>query len=236
MFGEFTKSNLDVCLKELAKEFRRLSKKSMPAEIILIGGASVLANYGFRQSTYDMDAIVNASSLMKEAINNVGDKMGLPNGWLNTDFKQTKSYSDKLIEVSQFYKTFSNVLTVRTISAEYLVAMKLMSGRQYKSDLSDIVGILLEHKKQDNPLSLNAIKSAVIKLYTDWARLPTTSNQFINDLFVGENLEQAYAKVKETEASAKSIALNFIKNNPNQTAQASLNEIIEKAKKLRDKN
>lgn len=34
-------------LKELAKEFRKLNGKTMPAEIILIGGAAVLANYGF---------------------------------------------------------------------------------------------------------------------------------------------------------------------------------------------
>ena len=30
----------------------------MPAEIILIGGASILINYGFREMTYDMDAII----------------------------------------------------------------------------------------------------------------------------------------------------------------------------------
>lgn len=40
----FNKENLDVYLKELAKEFRKQNGKTMPAEIILIGGASVLAN------------------------------------------------------------------------------------------------------------------------------------------------------------------------------------------------
>lgn len=40
----------------------------MPAEIILIGGASVLANYGFRDMTYDMDAVIVASSAMKQSI------------------------------------------------------------------------------------------------------------------------------------------------------------------------
>lgn len=47
----FGKENLDVYLKELAKEFRKQNGKTMPAEIILIGGASVLANYGFRDMT-----------------------------------------------------------------------------------------------------------------------------------------------------------------------------------------
>ena len=38
---EFTKENLDTYLKEVAKEYRRLAGKGMPAELILIGGASV---------------------------------------------------------------------------------------------------------------------------------------------------------------------------------------------------
>ena len=36
----FTKENLDSYLKELAKEFRKINGNKMPAEIILIGGAS----------------------------------------------------------------------------------------------------------------------------------------------------------------------------------------------------
>lgn len=70
----FTKENLDLYLKELAKEFKRLNGKRMPAEIILIGGAAILANYSFRESTSDMDAIIYASSAMKEAIHKVAEK------------------------------------------------------------------------------------------------------------------------------------------------------------------
>ena len=54
----FTKENLDQYLKELAKEFRKINGKNMPADIILIGGASVVINYGFREMTYDMDAVI----------------------------------------------------------------------------------------------------------------------------------------------------------------------------------
>ena len=130
----FTKENLDIYLKELAKEFRKKNGTKMPAEIILIGGASILINYGFREMTYDIDAIIKSSGVMKDAINVVGDKLELPVGWLNTDFVNTKSYTPHLIEHSKYYKTFANVLQIRTVSAEYLVAMKLMAGRQYKND------------------------------------------------------------------------------------------------------
>jgi hypothetical protein len=101
----FTKDNLDTYLKELAKEFRKLNGTTMPAEIILIGGAAILANYGFRDMTADVDAVIHASSSMKDAINRVGHKFNLPNGWLNEDFMNTSSYSPKLDEFSAYYKT-----------------------------------------------------------------------------------------------------------------------------------
>ena len=39
---EFTRDNIDLYLKSVAKEYRKLSGKDVPAELILIGGASVL--------------------------------------------------------------------------------------------------------------------------------------------------------------------------------------------------
>lgn len=106
----FTKENLDGYLRELAKEFRKKNGNKMSAEIILIGGASILINYGFREMTYDMDAIIKSSGAMKEAINTVGDRLELPVGWLNTDFANTKSYTPRLVEYSKYYKTFANIL------------------------------------------------------------------------------------------------------------------------------
>ena len=47
----FTKDNIDAYLKALAKEYRKLGGRKLPAEIVLIGGASVLINYGFREMT-----------------------------------------------------------------------------------------------------------------------------------------------------------------------------------------
>ena len=78
----FTRENLDSYLMELAKEFRKKNGSRMPAEIILMGGASILINYGFREMTYDMDAIIKSSGAMSDAINTVGDRLGLPIGWL----------------------------------------------------------------------------------------------------------------------------------------------------------
>lgn len=226
----FTKENLDSYLKELAKKFRKINGNKMPAEIILIGGASVLINYGFREMTYDMDAIIQASSSMKDAINSVGDRMGLPNGWLNTDFMKTTSYTPKLIQYSKYYKTFSNVLRIRTVSAEYLVVMKLMAGRQYKNDLSDVVGILLEQEKSQQQICLEDIKKAAEKLYGGYDKLSEESRIFIETVYQNPDLTQLYAKVREDEKTNKDILIEFEDNYPDVLNGDNLTDILKAAR------
>lgn len=226
----FTKDNLDTYLKELAKEFRKLNGTAMPAEIILIGGAAILANYGFRDMTTDIDAVIRAASSMKDAINRVGDKYELPNGWLNADFTHTASYSPKLAEISIHYKTFSNVLDIRTVSAEYLIAMKLRSGRKYKNDLSDVIGILAEHEKRDQPITRERLDAAVRTLYGGWDEIPADSKQFIEDTMNTGNYSEVYAAVREEEKQAKDVLLQFEKDYPNATNESNVNDIIKTLK------
>jgi len=230
----FTKENLDACLKELGKEYRKRSGTAMPAEIILTGGASILANYGFRDVTYDVDAVIIASSAMKEAINRVSDKLGLPNGWLNMDFRRTNSYSDRLTEFSVYYKTFSNVLTVRTITGEYLIAMKLMSGRRYKNDLSDIAGILWEHEKTGQPIPRGAVDKAVTVLYGGWQAVPPVSKELIQAAFDSGDYEKLYLSSRESEQQSKEILLEFERDYPGELKGENIDAIIEKAKRKRD--
>ena len=86
----FTKENLDLCRKELAKDFRKRNQAGIPVEIILIGGASVLLNYGFREMTYDIDALISVSGSLKESVQATGEKLGQPADWLNTGFMKTE--------------------------------------------------------------------------------------------------------------------------------------------------
>ncbi len=226
----FTRDNLDSCLKELAKEFRKINGSRIPAEIILIGGASVLINYGFREMTYDMDAIIQASSSMKDAINHVGDRLGLPNGWLNTDFMKTSSYTPKLIQYSKYYKTFSNVLRVRTVSAEYLIVMKLMAGRQYKNDLSDVVGILLEQQNNGKKIHLDDIKRAADELYGNYDKVPDFSRTFIEAACHDSNLAELYKRIREDERKSKNILLEFQDHYPGVLNRDNLADVLKAAK------
>ncbi len=226
----FTKENLNTYLSELAKQYRKLNGKSVKAEIILVGGAAVLANYDFRDMTTDVDALIQATSSLKDAINIVGDKYNLPNGWLNADFTRTASYSMKLVQHSQYYRTFSNVLQVRTVNAEYLVAMKLMSGRQYKHDLSDVIGILVEHLEKGSPLTLADIEKAVMELYGSWEKLPATSQSFIRSAMEHPNLRQVYEQINRSEQEAKSILVSFEERYPGVATQETVDDILSAAR------
>ena len=234
-FNSFTKENLDTYLGELAKEFRRLNGKLMPAEIVLVGGAAILTNYGFRDMTTDIDAVIHAASSMKDAINMVGDKFDLPNGWLNADFMHTGSYSPKLDEFSVYYKSFYGVLSVRTIAAEYLIAMKLRSGRKYKNDLSDIIGILAEHEKRGTPITLEEIDVAVTNLYGGWEGFPEDSKPFIEEALKNGDFENVYTSVKKDEIESKDILIGFEKDYPKVTKESNVNDILKILKEKRNK-
>lgn len=226
----FTKENLDGYLRELAKEFRKKNGNKMSAEIILIGGASILINYGFREMTYDMDAIIKSSGAMKEAINTVGDRLELPVGWLNTDFANTKSYTLRLVEYSKYYKTFANILQVRTVSAEYLVAMKLMAGRQYKNDLSDIVGILIEQEERKKPLSFEVIQKAIVDLYDSYDKVPEDSRVFMEAIYNKEDLHDFYRQCREIEQENKDTLVGFQENYPGVLNGDNLADVLKAAR------
>lgn len=222
----FTKENLDQYLKELAREFRKRNGKSMPAEIILIGGASIIINYGFREMTYDMDALINAASSMKDVINTVGDRNGLPTGWLNDEFRKTESYTDKINQFSKYYKTFYGVLDVRTVTGEYLVAMKLRAGREYKYDRSDVIGILWEQEKCGDPLTLERIQSAVKDLYGTYDVIVHDVQMFIEKAIQSGDYESMYTRVREAEVENKGNLLEYQEEKPGVINSDNVSDII----------
>ncbi|GHU62709.1 hypothetical protein AGMMS49983_04670 [Clostridia bacterium] len=197
--AEITREDLDKYLRDLGKEFRRLNRKKMPAEIVIIGGASVLINYAFRDVTTDVDAIIQASSAMQDAINRVSDKYGLPYGWLNTDFRKTDSYTPKLLQYSSYYRTYSNILSVRTVKGEYLVAMKVRSGRNYKYDMSDIVSILRAHEEAGSPLTYEQIDIAMNNLYGGWENAAENVVAFLKNTLASGNYDELYLHSREEE-------------------------------------
>ena len=175
----------------------------MPAEIVLVGGAAILANYGFREMTYD----------------------------INADFKNTSSYSPKLSQYSKYYCTCSNVLNIRTISAEYLVAMKLMSRRRYKKDLSDIIGILSEQERMGESLSYQQIDCAVRNLYGGWDHISEYAVQVLKAALDSKNLKELFLEQEREEALSKHAVLQVQKYEGEKVKESNMDEIIQKALK-----
>ena len=225
---EFTKANVDYYLAELAKEFKKLTHRKAEAEIILVGGASVLINYDFRLNTTDLDAIIQAPSAMKDAINNVSNRLGLGSDWLNDDFKKTDSYTPKLSQYAKYYRTFANVLTVRTISDEYLIAMKLRAGRQYKNDMSDVVGIISQLRSSGNDITLEKVKDAYEVLYGDWRDLPDIMKLVVESSISETDNPHIYQSTRDREEHTKKVMIDFENRYPGVLNESNEEEIVSK--------
>ena len=178
-----TKENAYPILKAFAKEYKKQNGTSVPVELVIVGGGSILLNYGFREATQDFDIMVQSLGMIKNVSYRIADLYNLPDNWLNTDFMRTASYSDKLREVSKHLCSFNNgSLEFRTVNGEYLIAMKMVSAREYRNDILDVVGILIYMKNESEEFSMDRINNAINFLYGKW-----------------ENVikEEVYDKVKE---------------------------------------
>ena len=162
---KITRDNALDIIKQFAKEYRKELGKA-PAEIIIVGGGSIMLNYKFREATQDFDVILKAASGARDVIKRFADEQGLPRDWMNTDFIKTASYSDALSEVSKHYCSLNNgALEIRTVSGVYLIAMKLRANRDYRNDISDAIGVLIEERRLGNAISYADIENAYSKLY-----------------------------------------------------------------------
>mgnify|MGYP007038196958 CR=1 FL=1 len=233
MSNKLYKDNIEMYLKELAKEFRRLNGKTMQAEIIIVGGASIILNYGFRDSTTDIDAAMRASSAMNDAIRIITDKYGLDSGWINEDFLKTSSFSQELYRCAKYYRTYSNILRIYTVSGKYLVAMKLMSFRDYRNDISDVIGIIDTHRKRNEDISLPDIKFAAKELYGSYEALPQLAREFLEDLFSRDDLDELYNKRISEEEDNKDILINFDKKYDGALTQDNVHDILQSLKERR---
>lgn len=226
-----TRETLNRYLSELAKEYKRGGGRNTPAEIVMVGGAAIIAEYQFRDATEDIDALIPAASVMKEAIAKVEERYHLPHDWINTGFTKTASYSRGLVMCSSYYRTFSQVFNVRVVKGEYLVAMKLRSYRDYKNDISDIVGILAAHKERGNPITLDMIDKAVKELYGSWDGMSSNASTFIREAVARADYEDLYLEVRKGEQEAREIMVEFIGQYPDRISKLNVTTLIEQIRK-----
>jgi len=200
----FNKEKLNDLLNKLSKVYKKLGGRKAVSQIVLVGGASVLAAYHFRDSTTDIDAFGN---ILKEAVVKIADEYNLPYDWLNKDFMKSESYTPLLYDYSVYYKTFNQVFEVRIVKGACLIAMKLKSARTYKKDLSDIIGILKEEKENGHPLTLEEVKTMYNKLYGNdsYDKLEVETRDFFETHINLESFDKNFKIIREVEEKNKAI-------------------------------
>ena len=173
---------------------------------------------------------------MRDAICRIRDEENLPNNWINSDVTKTASFSSMLRLYSKYYRTFSNVVEVRTITGAFLIAMKMRSGRIYKHDLSDIIGILIEeNEKRESPISITEIRDACEKLYGEagYDTMPAASKKLVESAInlTIQELHNLYRQQTKTEAENCRLLIQFEADHPGALNSENLAEIAANLKK-----
>ena len=113
--------------------------------------------------------------------------------------------------------------------------MKLRSGRKYKNDLSDVIGILAEHQKRGTPITLDKINTAANNIYDGWDDFPEDSKPFIENTLKTADLTAVYTSVKRDETESKDILVGFEKEYPTVAKESNIEDIL-KSLKEKQKN
>lgn len=230
---KITRENALDIIKQFAKEYRRELGKAA-GEIIFVGGGSIMLNYKFRDATQDFDVILKTASGVKDVIAKFADDNDLPRDWMNSDFVKTESYSDMLSEVSKHFCTLNNgSLEIRTVSGVYLIAMKIRARRDYRNDISDAIGILIEEREAERNISFNDIESAYNKLYND--SIPTDLRGKLQEIcnMDFDTLKDYYEKRFQNEREIGETVVQYIEEGANINVR-NVAEVIKRIKEKAD--
>ncbi len=229
-----TREKINEYLKELGKEYRRLTGGKVDAEVIIVGGGAIVLSHDFREATNAIDAMIEKGSLLEAAAERVSGRLGISPDWLNTDFQHTSSYSDVLREVSVHYRTFSNHVDIRIVPDEYVIAMKLVSDRNYKHDHSDIVGILRDNADHGKPLLKEQIKSAVERLYGSSDAVSDRAWVFLDEVLKDGDYDKLYEMTSDDEQENKLLLTEEEEINPDVYSTESIKDILDRLQEQKD--
>ncbi|MDR1157916.1 MAG: hypothetical protein LBK75_06365 [Oscillospiraceae bacterium] len=120
-------------LKYLRQLSDELGAQGMRGEILLTGGAAMCLVHEARDITKDIDALYEPKEMINRLAAKIAEREGLPADWLNDG---VKGFVGANAPVEDFISFGS--LRIQTVSAEYLLTMKLMSARYGEKDSDDI--------------------------------------------------------------------------------------------------
>jgi len=126
---EIGKDEMVSYLKIIDQELGKLDQKG---EILISGGASMCLVHDARQSTKDIDALYEPKNTINDIAAEIAEHNELGNDWINDGVKGFL-HPDMKKDVVLKYDN----LTVNTVSAEAILAMKLIALRDHTKDYDD---------------------------------------------------------------------------------------------------
>ncbi|MFH0926095.1 MAG: DUF6036 family nucleotidyltransferase [bacterium] len=149
-----------------------LTTLKISGEIILFGGASMCLVYDARTSTKDIDALYEPKTIINQLVKKIAESNNLRDDWLNDSIK---GFISRNYDVKEFI-TLSN-LKIYTVSPQYLLAMKLLSGRDVDyDDIKYLISILGLHTSEE-------VYNILLKYYPNDRILPKTQ-YIIEEIFL----------------------------------------------------
>ena len=113
--------------QRLTQALQRLAtlalSEGIELELSLYGGAVFTLVYGSRDSTKDIDALIQPSDSGRRLARQVAREQGLPDDWINSDVAQFLSEQEAKRPLPA--DTFGRGLLVTVPTASYLLALKL---------------------------------------------------------------------------------------------------------------
>jgi serine kinase of HPr protein (carbohydrate metabolism regulator) len=98
-----------------------------------------------------------------------------------------------------------------------------------------VLGILAEHEKTGNPITMEQIRKAVTDLYGDWNSLSDPSQTFIRNVMMRGQFEKMYEQVAQGEKETKKLMIRFEKDYPDVMKSSNVNGIVMALQKKADK-
>jgi hypothetical protein len=157
-----TKEQIIKLLTLLGEE---LQAQNLQGELLLTGGAVMCLVHSARDMTKDIDALYEPKSTINQLVAKIAEKEDAPKDWLNDSVKGFVISNAP----REDFRALPG-LKITTVSADYLLAMKLISARYGETDYADIKFLM----RKLNILTGDALNEIVMKYYPLEQILPKT--------------------------------------------------------------
>ena len=110
-----------------------------------------------------------------------------------------------------------------------------MSGRIYKNDISDIIGIIISNKNNGKNVTYDMIDKAIKNLYGNWNGVDKDIIKILDDILSTNNLEELYNKTISEEQNSRQSLLEFDEKYNNAINEANVKDVLKFLKKKQEK-